>query len=436
MRPAAGWQAEIYLERDEFREINWAEKRPKDTFSGRGQGLSVRAVHEGRQGFAYANEVSAASARALWERAHEAAKQMPADPHRVLIQGAERPRDKARAPFAIERALFRTSVQDLQARLAGFEKGLLKSDRRLKKALRLSLRESASEFAVVSSEDTAVSQPFSSVSFAAELMGESKKEVQVSWDSTETRLWKELNFERVLTGARERLLNSFGAKPVSSGTWPVIFLPRVGVDFLELISGALCADAVQRGRSFLAGRRGGAVASSHVTIVDDGLYPQGIASSLYDEEGVPTQTNVVVKEGRLMGYLYDSYTAHREGLPSTGNAGRAGVQSPPSPEPSNLYLVPGRMAQTRLWEDLPKAFLVQDVMGMHTADAVSGDFSVGAVGLLVEKGHVRRAVKGVTLAGNALDMLKELDAVADDLTWYGSVGAPTFRVSGLSVGGS
>lgn len=204
----------------------------------------------------------------------------------------------------------------------------------------------------------------------------------------------------------------------------------------EFLSEAVTGDAVAKGRSFLAGPLGRRVGSDHVALVDDGRRPGAVASSLWDDEGVPTGRTAVVDRGVLRSWLHDSASAARAGAVSTGNAVRDGWSSAPSPGPSNFFLAPGRGAARALLSATPRAFIVRDLIGLHTADAVSGDFSVGASGVLWEGGRVRRAVKGVTLAGNLLGLLKKIDAVASDLSWQGAFGSPTFRVSGLSIGGS
>ena len=121
---------------------------------------------------------------------------------------------------------------------------------------------------------------------------------------------------------------------------------------------------------------------------------------------------------------------------STGNASKSERNTPPSPGVSNFYLAGGELSREALYQTTSRAFVVRDVIGMHTADCVSGEFSVGASGFLWEKGKPGRAVRGVTLSGNLLDLFAGVDAVANDLTWQGTMGAPTFRVKGLSVGGA
>jgi len=432
-KKARGWQIELYLERDEFREVAWSDRAPEDTQTGWSQGLALRVIRQGRQGFAFANEISREALRFLWDRAVQGAALAPKDPHRFLAK----PRiQKKTFPDILDSSLFSKSIKSFQRVLATQEKALILADPRIKKALRLAIRESRGSSVIMSNQGVTTFQPSEAVSFSAEVLGESGKEVQVAWDFQEARSWKNVHMDRVLQKAKTRLLDSFGGRKLRSGKWQVFFDPRVAVDLLDMLATGLCADNVQHKRSLFRGKRHQKVASSLVSFVDDGLYPDGLATGPYDDEGMPSQTTTLVHKGILKDYLYDTHTAAREQRLSTGNAGRPGLGGAPSPGASNFYMVPGNQSREDLFRDTAEGFWIQDVMGMHTADPVSGDFSVGASGVLLKKGKPIHAVQGVTLAGNLLNLLKNVDGVANDLTWYGALGAPTFRVSGLSVGGS
>lgn len=421
------------METQDDRDVGWADGKPKDCRVARSAGAALRVLREGRRGFASGTDVSPDGIARLWERARAAADLSPRDPSRRLPGPA--PTSAFRGE-PLDRSLFKASVPVLERRLSRLEKTLLKSDRRLRRALSLSFSESRGQWAVVSTRGVGVAEPFGSVSFGLELLGESGKDTQVAWGSCEKTRWDRLDVAGIVADVRQRLLDSFGAEPLSTGQWPVIFEPRVGVDLWELLSQAVVGDAVQKGRSFLATKSGKTVGSNRVTVRDDGRLAGGLATGPTDAEGVPTQTTPVIEAGVLRGFLHDTESAARAGTASTGNAGRSGFASPPGPGTTNFYLAPGRGSARQLLTETPRAFLVRDLIGMHTADPVSGEFSVGAAGVLWEKGRVRRAVKGVTLAGNLLDLMAKIDAVADDLSWQGAIGSPTFRVTGLSIGGS
>src|SRR5688572_1130550 len=167
--------------------------------------------------------------------------------------------------------------------------------------------------------------------------------------------------------------------------------------------------------------------------MDDPLLPGGLASSLYDGEGLPTQTKPLISGGVLGDYLYDSYTAHKDKRESNGSAGRSSFRGTPGPSVSNFFLKPGALPRKKLIADTQDGILVMDVIGMHMADPISGEFSVGISGLAIEGGKLAGAVKGAMLSGNVLELLEKVDAVADDLTFYGSVASPTFRAADLTV---
>lgn len=436
------------MEEEFEQEVSWAEGRVKDLSSSVGAGGAVRVVKGGRQGFASGTDISTKGIQTLFERAVESAKAIFPEGSRQLPRGAQK---VTRAPDLSFRSAGVTPSEGFNSKECGrdarapkelfeqlrkLERRVLAGDRRITKALSLSFHEASGVQAIANTRGIAVAEPWSAVSFNAEILGVSGKETDTCWGSTEKRTWGDLNPEAVVDDARARLLTSFGARPLRSGRWVVIFTPRVGVDLVDLFSQAVLADAVQKGRSCLAGRMAKHVASPLVTFVDDGTLAGGLASGTWDNEGVPKQRTMVVAGGILRSYLHDTATAGRSNEVSTGNASRPGREAPPSPGVSNFYLAPGAGSRESLYRSTPRAFVVRDVIGMHTADPVSGDFSVGATGFLWEKGKQGRAVRGVTLSGNVLDLFARVDAVAQDLTWQGCFGSPTFRVKELSVGGS
>lgn len=435
-----GWDVELFWEEEQEWEQTWAAGRRKDRSFGVGSGLAVRVVKNGRWGFASGTDTSMAGVRALFDRACTAGQSVNADPARALpqpVRGLSTTAGvtKITAGARSMGAGGKKSADDVWDWLKRLERRALAGDRRMKKALGLSFHEAKGVRALVSTLGMAMVEPWKAVSFSCELLGANGTETETAWGSAEATDWDRLNPEKVLEDVRARLVTSFGAKPLASGKWPILVNPRVGVDLLELLSQAVLGDAVEKGRSFLARRLGQKVASPVFTVVDDGCLRDGVGTRLRDDEGIPQQRTVVVAEGRLRSFLHDTASARRVRAVSTGNASRPGREGPPSPGTTNFYLQPGAWTDAALYQDTAKAFEVRDVIGMHTADPVSGDFSVGAVGLLWEKGKARRAVRGVTLSGNLLDLLAGVDAVSNEVVWQGTFGSPLFRVKELSVGG-
>jgi PmbA protein len=134
-------------------------------------------------------------------------------------------------------------------------------------------------------------------------------------------------------------------------------------------------------------------------------------------------------------FLYNVYTAQKDGVESTGNGMRGGFKGTPVVGVTNLYIRPGAISPDALIHDTPRGLYVNDVMGAHTANPISGDFSVGATGFWIEKGRKAYPVREITIAGNILDLMQNVDAVCHDLRFTGRTGSPTLRIGEMSIAG-
>jgi PmbA protein len=229
-------------------------------------------------------------------------------------------------------------------------------------------------------------------------------------------------------------LAQLGARRVRAQRVPVIFEAPAARAVLGNLVACLTGGAVYRKTSFLAGRLGERIGSDAVSVIDDGRRPGGLGSRPFDAEGQPTRRTVAIERGELRSYLLDVYSARKLGLRSTGNATR-GTGSAPSAAPTNLWLEPGRESLEQLLRDTGRGLLVTGLFGQGF-NPVTGDFSRGAGGFWIEAGERAFPVEEITVAGNLADLLRDVDRVANDLLWLGSVGAPSFRVAQLTVAGA
>ncbi|NLF45941.1 MAG: TldD/PmbA family protein, partial [Syntrophomonadaceae bacterium] len=129
------------------------------------------------------------------------------------------------------------------------------------------------------------------------------------------------------------------------------------------------------------------------------------------------------------------YTAAREGINSTGNASRASFRSLPAVGSSNLVLLPGEKSTAALMDGINKGLYITEVMGMHTVNPISGDYSVGASGIMIEKGCLTFPVRGITIAGNIMDLLQSIDGVGSDMRFYGSRASASIRLKSINISG-
>lgn len=424
-------QIEITVQRSQSRQIAWADGRPSLQSFAVEEGLCVRVQENGQQGILTTRSVHAPLGP-LTDAALRIARQTPADPASKLGSLTE----KLPAAIKSDDTLFSQPLEGLRDRLAQLEKTILSVDSRIKKVVKLQISESRSDRALSHPDGPSLKDTSSGVGFAVEVLAEDPSGSEVGWDYQGVRFWEDLNIDAAAVSAAHHSAESLGAKPLPSGKYPVVMSPRVGVQLLQLVTNALSAEAVQRGRSFFAGQRGRSVAASVVTLIDDPLLPRGVASAAFDDEGMPHQRLEILADGILKEYFYDLRSAFKDKTVSNGHGLKASLGALPRPAPTNFFMKAGSSSVMDLLGSDPHVFLVNDVMGLHMADPITGEFSLGASGRLYEKGKPVRSVRGVTIAGSVASIFKSVSAVANDFRWMGSFGSPSFLLSSVTVAGT
>jgi PmbA protein len=233
--------------------------------------------------------------------------------------------------------------------------------------------------------------------------------------------------------AASRALRRLGALKIATCEVPVVFDPETAAEILAHVFQALSGYAVFRNATFFKDRLGEIVAARCVTVVDEGRRPRGLGSRPFDGEGLSTRTNVPIENGVLRHYMCDTYAARKIGARSTGSA-RRGVAGGPTAGASNLYLRPGEIDPERILGEVDRGFYVTDLIGFGV-NLVTGDYSQGATGHWIEAGRLAHPVNEVTIAGNLNAILRDVDAVGNDLVFRGSIASPTVRVSRMTVAG-
>src|SRR4029079_8835954 len=191
------------------------------------------------------------------------------------------------------------------------------------------------------------------------------------------------------------------------------------------------------GRSMFVGREGEEIAAPGVTLVDDPTVADAFGAAAHDAEGVPTRRTALVDGGVLRGFLHNVYTGRRSGAGTTGSAVR-GVKSTPGVRARALALAPGSRSAEAIVAGTERALYVQSVSGLHSGtNPVSGDFSVGAEGLMVRDGALAEPVREVTIASTLPRMLLDITEIGSDITAVGgSTAGVTLVVSGMTMAGS
>jgi PmbA protein len=253
------------------------------------------------------------------------------------------------------------------------------------------------------------------------------------WFSSARTLGKLASPESIGVEAARRTLRRLNARRVATQRVPLVFAPEIARSLVGNIFEAANGDSIYRGASFWANQLGQQVASSSVTVIDDGTIPGLFGTAPFDGEGLPTRRTVIVENGVLKNYLLNTYTGRKLSMQSTGNASR-GLAGTPGIGAGNLFLENGSVSPQQLLADVKVGFYVTELMGFGV-NMVTGDYSRGAAGLWIENGELTFAVEEITVAGNLKEMLNNITAIANDLEFRGAVASPTLRIDGMTIAG-
>ena len=225
--------------------------------------------------------------------------------------------------------------------------------------------------------------------------------------------------------AARRALSRLGARKIKTCKVPVLFEAPLAASLIGSFIHSVSGGSLYRKTTFLADSLGKRVFSKKVQISERPHLPGGLASSLFDSDGVATRDREVVVDGILQGYFLSAYTARKLGLQTTGNAGGC----------HNLIVHPGKRDFQGLLRKMGRGLLVTELLGQGV-NYVNGDYSRGAAGYWVENGEIVHAVEEVTIAGNLAEMLMNVTSIGNNLVFRGSVASPTLRIDGMTVAGA
>jgi len=245
------------------------------------------------------------------------------------------------------------------------------------------------------------------------------------------------NIDPVWVGkeAARLAVSALKTKPIETKKYTLILTQFALQDLLHYtLINAVKADNVQRNQSPFKDNLGVKVGSETLTIYDDGLYPGGLRTGTFDGEGVPHQKTLLMEKGVLKSFLYDNYAAKKAGVASTGNASRAGYLSTPNIDATNFHILPGSKTPEKLMSEVDDGLMVSFLQGAHSSNPVSGEFSVVATpAWKIRKGKIEHSTRGVMLAGNIFELLKNVTAVANNDRKMGQLVSPWVMVEGVRV---
>ncbi|MCY4256812.1 MAG: TldD/PmbA family protein [bacterium] len=378
------------------------------------QGVGVRVIANGRQGFAHAGTLDPdVLAETLAEARDNAVFGSPDE-----FFGLAEPDGVAKAELDLYNQALMDVSTELKIDLAlELEQAVRAGDPRIVGVESADYGDAVSADAIATTSGIRSAGRETSCYLSAYSLASEGDETQTGFGFSVAREPSALDVGVAATDAVERATRMLGATQPPTERVTVVLDPYVTAQFLSIIGGTLSGEAVLKGRSLFADRLGEKVAAQTVTLVDDPTNPEAFTASDADGEGLATRRNLLVDSGQLGCFLHNSYTGRRSGGASTGSAVR-GYASTPGVGCQALALTPGTQSPQELIAGVQNGVLVQGVAGLHSGvNPVSGDFSTGAEGLRIRNGELAEPIREITIASTLQRMLLDVQAVGSDLTW-------------------
>jgi PmbA protein len=424
---------EVYFQDTQESSATVVDQRVENVEAKQERGVAVRAFREGRVGFSFTPDTSPEGMRRAVERTLAILPHVdPDDTHTVPTLES--------APFTLknrEPLLEQVTVEEKVDMARRIESCALRFSTRIKRVRESRYSDVHGGCWIANTSGVRTGYRFSRAVGTIELVALEKEESQTGFGSGFGLGIDDLEPDAIGIEAASRAINKLGAEPVSTRRTDVVLDPDVVTGVFGMLAAALHADNVLKGKSLFKDLLREKVGRSTVTLVDDGRFPGSMNLAPVDGEGTPTRRTVLIDQGFLSSYLHDHFTAGRMKAPRTGNGQRDGYLASPHIGTTTLYLRPTGLNRKTLLGMVAKGIYLSEVMGLHTIDPVTGDFSLGASGWEMANGEMVRPVQKMGFSGNIRGVLDSVAAVADDVRLFASGHAgSTVLLEGISISGS
>lgn len=437
----AGWartgeDVEVYVARGDETDIRAYDGEVESLTSATSAGVGIRVVVDHRLGFAWAGSLDPAVLEETLAEARDNATFATPDEH----VGLATPDGVAAVPVDLwDEGLAAVPTSRKVDLALALEAQARTADPRIRQVDHADYGDGSVEMALVSTTGIRSSSRKTTGYISVGVIAGEGEASQTAGGYSVGRGFEGLDPDKASGDAVLRAVRLLGATKGPTGRQTVVFDRRVATMVLSVVSGALSGEAVAKGRSFFAGRVGEQVGDPGLTLVDDPTDPRAYGAAAYDAEGLACRRNLLIDRGVLCGFLYDTVSASRAGVASTGSAVRGGFSGTPSPGCRALTLAPGPEGydEDGVLVAVGEGLFVQSMTGVHSGvNPISGDFSVGAEGLMIRGGKLAEPVREITVASTLQRMLQSLVAVGADVEWLPGIAAgQTLAVGDMQISG-
>jgi PmbA protein len=388
-------------------------------------GISIRVLVDGAFGFSYGSEATPG----LVDAAITSARYQFKDEHNRL------PGSQGGYPYM---DIHDGSVAGLGAsecieRAVALERAARDADTRIQQVRKASFSRTVSDIRIINSLGVDTSTRLSFVSSSIMVMAREGDDSQSGYDFDFSHRADGIRMDEIGRKAAKHATDMLQARRIKTVKLPVLFDNTTTAQLLEFIADAFTGENVIKGKSYLKDKLGKACFSPSVTLTDNALDVRSSDACPFDGEGVETRRTVLAREGAVLAFVYDTYWAGAAGTSSTGNSLRGGYRSTPTTGIRHLVMEPGRQDIAEVIKGIGPVLKITDIMGMHTANPITGEFSVGVNGILLEDGAYAYPVREAAISGNIYQLFSTVASVGTDLREFGSVLCPSVLFESVDI---
>jgi PmbA protein len=422
---------EVFLNRSSSTSIASKDQKVESLTRAEDIGLSIRLKRQNRVGFSYTTSLDPSAIERAVESALQVSEVMPEDSEARLGAFDE---NVPKMENRFDPAGLAVKVEDKIELAKKVERLCREADRRIQTVRSASLSESLFETILASHDGRILRHRGTMFSSSLACKAEEKGDAQMGYEYVFSPFLSKLDLEFCAKSGAESAVELLGADKPKSVKCPAVIRNDVVSELIDFVAGSFSGEEIEKGKSLLQGKLNEKVFADFIDIYDDALLEGGLAARPFDAEGTASQTTKLVSGGVFQKILLDRKYAKRFGMQPTGNSSRS-IKSPPSISTTNVYLKAGTKTLNDLVREVGNGILITNLMGVHTANSVTGNFSLGASGLMIRNGKIAEPVKGFAVAGNVLDLFRNVSALGSDLRFFGSTGAPSLLLPELAVSG-
>ncbi len=417
-------QAEIYMQQDESTDVDILNNNINHAKEENVVGLGIRVIKDQRQGFAYTTNVNRIDQTI--EQALTNSKLNKKDPNLVIIDDNKK--------YSKIDGLYDKSIENLE-----LKDSIEYSQRLLDLTEKTGCRPTSGGYGTSINTTSIVNTNGIDLTETTSMTGASLSVNVDDNDLVSSAFYfdmshdKNLDLELIVDKSTQLALNSRNAKPTETRDTQVVLDHIAAISLMYTFFSALSSENKQRGRSRFAQKLDQQVSSENLTITDDGTLPEALHSSISDDEGTPTEKTVLIEDGILKSFIYDSYHANKDedDVKTTANAVRSSYSSVPSVGFTNIKL---DYKEKMSIEDIKEGVMIDSVMGAHTANPITGDFSVeGLNAFEIKNGSIENPIKKIMLSGNIFDIMMDAIALDGQVRQLRSCITPRILVNNLRV---